>query len=176
MKTIYSGWIATLLLTFISLSGCSRETQENPRSQCQATEEIVCITLPPVATVELKDGNKKAGQLAAINEGDKNIALESNGISEVVAMADIEKLTFTEEDIPKGEIGTIRDGEEIWSVKPITELPLNATGEGAELKREAVKKLLNPSKTEADFYAIEEIEFKLDSSEITRLTVIPKQS
>ncbi len=175
MKTVYSGWIATLLLTLISLSGCSSETQENPQSQCQATEEIVCITLPPVATVELKDGNRKAGQLSNINEGQENITLESNGISEVVAMANIEKLTFTEENIPESDTGTIRDGKETWAVKPITELPLNAIGEGAKLKREAVKKLFNPSEGEADHYLIEEIEFRLDSSEITRLTVIPKQ-
>ena len=173
MKTLYSGLIATSLFALISLSSCSSETPETSQAPCQANEEVLCITLSPEATVELKDGKKKTGQLSNINEGEKNIALESNGISEVVAMADIQKLTFTEEDIPDGGTSTIRTGNEVWTVKPITELPLNATGEGAALRREVINKLLNPSGSEADFYEIEEIEFKLDSAEPIRLRVSP---
>lgn len=172
MKTLYSGLITTSLFTLISLSSCSSETPETSQAPCQANEEVLCITLSPEATVELKDGKKKTGQLSNINEGEKNITLESNGISEVVAMADIQKLTFTEEDIPNSGTGTIR-GSELWAVKPIRELPLNGTGSSAALRRGAVKKLFNPSESEADFYEIEEIEFKLDLADPIRLKVIP---
>ena len=104
MKAFLKVLLITLFASTTGMAGCAFQPPSHQNSLPQVPnvprqDSPIPVFLPNLAKVLLKGGSSMSGRLAAINPQAQQIKLELSGESEIVAVADIEKVEFRGEVI-----------------------------------------------------------------------------
>ncbi len=189
MKAFLKVLVVTLLASATGLVGCASQppSHQNSLDRVQnvlGQDSPIPVFLPNLANVVLKGGSSMSGRLTAIEPQAQQIKLELSGGSEMVAIAEIEKVEFRDELILKGGELVIRGDEDetspgnnqkTWS-EPLTNFRVinPSTGE-AQIKLTSLPKLELRgilAVAASSSYVVDEIQF--DSSGMITLKVTPR--
>ena len=104
MKAFLKVVVVTLFASTTGLAGSASQPPSHHNSLAQVQnvpgqDSPIPVFLPNLAKVLLKRGSSMSGQLTAIDPQAQQIKLELSGESEMVAIADIEKVEFRGEVI-----------------------------------------------------------------------------
>jgi hypothetical protein len=180
MKAFSQVLIVVLLVSVTGLVSCNRRTTgvSDTRSATDVPigDTALRLKLPSLVDVQLKDGKSKTGQIKAIDAQKRLITIELDGDSELVPMAEIERVMFkSEESLPQSTGSSAIRGNETWSVTPLSELHIDpATGQ-AQIKQEAVTKKEQSQdfmSSQASSYVLQAMWFDKNSPDTVKLKVM----